>query len=359
MENFPPPIQQPSFEDLDKIQAFLCSIPPFRLLPQNEIAITAANLETETHPSGHILLVQNETIVTHVFIVQSGSLERTIMANGRERVHEVLQAGGIYGGISILFNNGISTSSVRCAEETTVHRLNRDNFFRLCAKYAVFAEYFTATFKEEDKRLGTIAASELPGIPDYDAQGSLLSGSISGITRAYPSCPASTRVRRAAELLTTSRQSAILVTDENAQPRGIVTDYDLRKKIIADGRSPDESIGAIMSTPLITVEADTLIFEAVLTMMRHQVKHLMVTRAGHIEGMVTERDLFLARMPSPVFLVHGIHAARGIAEVKAAYAKLPQLIDQLVAGGAKADHLNGIITAFTDAAMKRIMEMAL
>jgi CBS domain-containing protein len=357
MENFPSPIQQPSLDNIEQVQAFLCSISPFRDLPQNEITTVAANLHTSTYSSGHNLFVQDETVVTHIMIVQAGSPERTIIANGQPRVHEVLEPGRIFGGISILFNNGIATSSVRCKAPTTVHWLDRENFFRLCAKHAAFAEFFTASLKEEDKRMDV--ASDMREIPDYDAQGTFLSGTVGSITRAAPACPASTSVRRAAELLTTSRQSAILVSDDNTQPLGIITDYDLRKKIIADGRSPELPVAQIMSAPLITVEADTLIFEAVLTMMRHQVKHLTVTRGGHLEGLVTERDLFLARMPSPVVLVHGIHTARGLPEVKSAYAKLPQLIEQLIAGGAKAEHLNGIITAFTDAAMKRIMEMAL
>ncbi len=357
MENFPSPIRQPSLDNIEQVQAFLCSISPFRDLPQNEITTVAANLQTSTYSSGHNLFVQDETVVTHIMIVQDGRLDRTIVANGQPRVHEILEPGRVYGGISILFNNGISTSSVRCDAQATVHWLDRENFFRLCAKHAAFAEYFTASLKEEDKRLDV--TSGMRGIPDYDAQGPFLSGTVGSITRAAPACPPATSVRRAAELLTTSRQSALLVSDDNAQPLGIITDYDLRKKIIADGRSPDLPVAQIMSAPLIMVDADTLIFEAVLTMMRHQVKHLTVSRGGRIEGLVTERDLFLARMPSPVVLVHGIHTARGLTEVKTAYAKLPQLIEQLIAGGAKAEHLNGIITAFTDAAMKRIMDMAL
>jgi CBS domain-containing protein len=357
MENFPRPIQRPSLENIEQVQAFLCSISPFRDLPQKEIATIAANLQTTTYSSDNTLFVQDETIVTHIMIVQDGSLERTITANGQPRIHEILEPGHIFGGISILFNNGIATSSVRCKAQTTVHWLDRENFFRLCAKHTAFAEFFTASLKEEDKRMDV--TSDMRGIPDYDAQGPFLSGTVGSITRAAPTCPPSTSVRRAAELLTTSGQSAILVSDDNTQPLGIITDYDLRKKIIADGRSPELPVEQIMSAPLITVEADTLIFEAVLTMMRHRIKHLTVTRAGHTAGLVTERDLFLARMPSPVVMVHGIHTARGLPEVKSAYAKLPQLIEQLIAGGAKAEHLNGIITAFSDAAMKRIMEMAL
>lgn len=358
MENFPRPIQRPQLEELNRKQAFLCGIEPFQSLPQNELAVIAANLETDTYPADHTLYVQEETVVTHILVVQSGRLERIIRDNGRERVKEVLEAGRIYGGLSVLFNNGISTSAVRCIEETTVHRLDRENFFRLCAKHAAFAAYFTTSLKEEDKRMEGEGADR-PGLPDDASQSSFLSGSVGTITRAFPACPASTPVRRAAELLTTSRQSAIMVIGDDARPLGIVTDFDLRKKVIADGRSPDEPVAAIMSAPLIQVDAETRIFEAVLTMMRHKVKHLAVTRSGHIEGMVTERDLFLSRMPSPVFLVHGIHTARGIAEIKAGYAKLPLLIDQLIAGGAKADHLNGIVTAVTDAALTRIMDMAI
>lgn len=358
MENFPRPVHHPLAEDLSRRQAFLCSITPFQGLPQSEIATVAANLETETLPPEHVLFAQEETVITHVLLLERGRLERTIQANGQVRVEEILETGRIYGGISILYNNGLSTSSVRCLEETTVHWLDRENFFRLCAKNPAFAGHFKATLREEDKRLAPAPAAAT-GIPDLEAQASFLSASVTEITQAFPACTGATPIRRAAELMTTSRQSAIMVTDDNGQPQGIITDFDLRKKVVAGGLNSDTPAAAIMSTPLLTVPADTRIFEAMLTMMRRQVKHLGVLRGERMEGMVTERDLLLARTPSPIMLAHGIHTARTTAEIKAGYAQLPELIEQLIVSGAKADHLNSIITAFTDAALTRVMEMAL
>jgi CBS domain-containing protein len=298
MENFPRPVHHPLAEDLGRRQAFLCSITPFQGLPQSEIATVAANLETETLPPEHVLFAQDETVITHVLLLERGRLERTIQANGQVRVEEILETGRIYGGISILYNNGISTSSVRCLEETTVHWLDRENFFRLCAKHPAFAGHFKATLREEDKLLAP-APVATTGIPDLEAQASFLSASVKGITQAFPACTGATPIRRAAELMTTSRQSAIMVTDDNGQPQGIITDYDLRKKVVAGGLNSDTPAAAIMSTPLLTVPADTRIFEAMLTMMRRQVKHLGVLRGERMEGMVTERDLFLASTPSP------------------------------------------------------------
>lgn len=359
MENFPRPVHLLQPADLSRKQAFLCSIAPFQALPQSEIATMAANLKTEVHPAEQTLLVQEETVVTHVLIVASGRLERTIQSNGQVRVHEILGVGRIYGGISILFNNGISTSSLRTLETSTVHHLDRENFFRLCAKHPAFAAHFKTSLKEEDKRLTPATAPGTLDGTDYDARGTFLSKAVSEVARAFPACLRTAPVRQAAELMTTGRQSAIMVADDNHRPLGIITDYDLRKKVVADGRSPDTPAEAVMSAPLITVSGDTPIFEAMITMMRHQVKHLGVLRGERIEAMITERELFLARTPSPIILTHAIHTAPGLEAIKDGYGRLPQLIDQLIVGGAKADHLNGIITAFTDAALTRIMEMAL
>ena len=64
-----------------------------------------------------------------------------------------------------------------------------------------------------------------------------------------------------------SKASAILVKDDSRQITGIVTDADLREKILAQGLPSDTPVSGIMSSPVITISADSQVFEAFLTMI--------------------------------------------------------------------------------------------
>ena len=368
MENFPSPRKQLDSAQLSEREAFLAAVAPFQSLPRAEIETIAANLSAAAYEKGRQLFVQEKTQITHILLLRSGRLERTIQADDSPVLREVLETGGIFGGISLLFNNGIATSTVYCLEAAEVYTLDRENFLRLCVKHPDFARFFAQTLdlnreqgrNQEKEKTFARPSAEIAG---PSAEGGLgaafLWEAVDDKARTFPSCPAGTPIRQAAALLTASRRSAVLILDENGRPVGLVTDADLREKVIVDGLSPEKPVEAIMSSPLIRVESEVPVFEAVLTMMRHRIKHLAVFHKGRIKGVITERDLLLARSYSPVFLIHEIQTANTAAELKAAYEKLPGVIRHLIAGGGRAPYLNGIITATTDAVLCRLMDITL
>ncbi|MCF8027196.1 MAG: DUF294 nucleotidyltransferase-like domain-containing protein [Desulfobacteraceae bacterium] len=358
MENFPRQVQPVGLAQLGGRQAFLRTATPFDLLPAAEIETVSANLTELNHPKNHALFVQEETILPHVVIVQSGRLERVIEENGKPSVKEILGPRRIYGGISLLFNNGISTSTVRCAEDVTVYALDRENFLRLCVKHPEFARYFSRSMDEGRKRPPPARAAEAAQVPEHVAD-AFMWKPVGDIARGFPSCPAGTSIREAAELISASGRSAIVVLDNQSRPAGLITDDDLRKKVIVAGRSAQDPVETIMSGPLIQISSQVPVFEAVLTMMRRRIKHLPVFAGERIQGVITERDLLLEGTQSPVFLVHEIQNARKTEQLKQAYAKLPEVVTRLLSSGLRAGHVNGIITAITDAVLSRAMEMTL
>lgn len=359
MENFPRQTVSITPEELTHRQRFLMKNPPFQFLPRTEIEIVAANLAEEKYIPGIILFAQEETLITRILIVKSGSLERILEHDGKQSVKEVLEPGRLYGGISLLFNNGVSTSTLRCMTEVSAYLLDRENFFRLCIKYSAFARFFSSSYNEASKQAPASALNEMMRSSQYEIQSSFLSKTVKDMAQAFPSCTASTSIREAARLLTASGRSALIVKGDDLQPHGLITDYDLRKKVIVDGRSPDGAAGDIMTAPLVYVNADSQVFEALLTMMRNQVKHLVVADNGAIDAVITERDLFLAQTHSPVFLIREMSTAQGLEELKACYGKLPLLISKLIESGARSIHLNSIITALTDEVLVRLMQMAM
>jgi len=358
MENFPSQVQPVRDGDLTAGKDFLSVTQPFCSLPEAELGTVAANLSFKTFSDNEILFVQEKTVLSHVLIVFSGSLERIIEQDGVASVRDILGPGRIYGGISLLFNNGISTSTVRCFESAAVYELDRENFLRLCVKHPEFARYFSQSM-DEGKNRSRQTGSKKSGLEKASPAEAFLWKSVGDIARTFPSCSASTPIRQAAELLSASGRSAIVILDEKGRPAGMVTDDDLRKKVIVAGLSSLREVGAIMSAPLVYVSAKVPVFEAMLVMMGHRVKHLGVFDDGRIRGVITERDLLLEGTHSPVFLIHEIQSAREKVRLKEAYAKLPSVVSRLLASGVTAGFVNGIITSITDAVLARIFDMVL
>ena len=93
----------------------------------------------------------------------------------------------------------------------------------------------------------------------------------------------------AAAAMTRAGTSAVLVQGPSGDDIGIVTDEDLRTRVVAAGGDTARAVAGIMSAPLIRIQGDALLFEAARLMRDRDVQHLVVTDApridaGHADG---------------------------------------------------------------------------
>src|SRR5881397_1998056 len=84
-----------------------------------------------------------------------------------------------------------------------------------------------------------------------------------------------------------------LVVVQEGTAIGIVTERDLVAKVIADGLDPAKVlVRDIMSTPLITIQPNAKLTEAVRLMNEYKIRRLVVTGAdGSLAGIVTAGGL--------------------------------------------------------------------
>jgi len=84
---------------------------------------------------------------------------------------------------------------------------------------------------------------------------------------------------------------AVIIEDQGI-PVGIITERDIIEKIVhANKDSTKTFAGDIMSWPLITIEQEKPIGEALRLMQDRDIRRLAVTKAGNLIGIVTERRL--------------------------------------------------------------------
>lgn len=85
---------------------------------------------------------------------------------------------------------------------------------------------------------------------------------------------------------------AFLIALEKANPVGIVTESDLVFKVMAKEREPSKvKVSEVMSTPLVSMDPDATVQEAVEAMVKHKVRRLPVIRENTIYGVFGARDL--------------------------------------------------------------------
>jgi len=95
----------------------------------------------------------------------------------------------------------------------------------------------------------------------------------------------------ASKTMLTDKVGYIIVLDKG-RPVGIVTERDLVLRVTALDKSPKETkVSECMSSPLVTIDPDKSIEEAVETMKKHGFRRLPVVKNNIIYGIFTARDL--------------------------------------------------------------------
>ncbi len=341
---------------------FLATVEPFDLLSEDELGKTAQNLSQSSYPSGRILFVQNKSILNHVYIIAQGKVEKYIEGENRKDLSEVLEEKSIYGGLSTLFNRSLSIRTVITLEKTTLYSLSRVHFLDLCSRYPEFIQYFTAQFSSQMlQRPYMTLIARTAGTDESTASPGFLNLYLQDIfSREFASCSEDLNIQDAAKIMSSKKRSSIVVMNSQGQSVGLLTDNDLRSKVVSRNYPVNKPVRDITSRPLITLSAKAQVFEAIMKMMKHNIKHLVITDdSANILGIATEQDLLLAQGKSPVYLMREILLAGGISDLKARYRQLPGLIKSLMDSGARAGDLNRIITEISDAILKKISEFAL
>jgi CBS domain-containing protein len=115
---------------------------------------------------------------------------------------------------------------------------------------------------------------------------------IEGVRRSGLGIEPGRTIKEAAELMEQAAVGALAVLDDG-RPTGIVTDRDLVRRAMARGMALDARVDAVMSTPVVTVDADADLHAAFALFRTHGFRRLAVVRDDRFVGMLTVDDLLI------------------------------------------------------------------
>lgn len=314
---------------------------PFHLLPPEALGWVERGLEITFYPKGSKVLERRGPQSQHLFLIRKGGarLER----DGQTILH--LEEGEVFGYPSLLSQDAPAFDVV-AEEDLLVYRWPKDVFQRLL-EYPAFSEFFTRGLAE---RLRLATRAEGLGMANLDL--ALPVGEL--ITRPPVFVARQSTVGEAAQVMRKHQISSVLV---EGNPLGILTDRDLRNRVLAAGKGPETPLQEIMSAPVKTLPASTPLFEALSFMVSQGIHHLPLEQDGQIIGLITDTVFMRQQTKSPLYLLRRLERTHNPSDLVGYGKELTGVAESLLAGGLGASEIGRSISSLNDQLIRTLLRL--
>ena len=149
-----------------------------------------------------------------------------------------------------------------------------------------------------------------------------------------------------------------MLISDGANVAGIITDRDIRERVVAAGIDGSHPVTEVMTVSPVTLDGDAHAYEAAIVMMQSNIHHLPITSAGKILGMVSRSDFMRLETEHPLYLVSDIGKQKTAEGVVEACKRLPALIIGQIEADANGELLGKFITMITDTVTRQLLRIA-
>jgi CBS domain-containing protein len=337
--------------------SLLRKTPPFSFLDDETIRNMVRRSLMEFYPKGHVILRQNGPAPDHLSIIRNGDVKIFVKTNEGEEILVDHRTGGDFFGLRSIVCGHISRETVVAKRDTSCYLIEKETILKLLKADAVFSEFCLKTLL---KRLADITYRDICDRKLlYGGGDKLLFTNTLGDFAARKVITESEdiSIKKAAETMAAHGISSLVLLDSDGFPSGVITDRDLRNKVVSKGRDPDGRVGDVMSVTLIKAEAGDYCFEALLKMLRYNIHHLLVVSEGELRGIITAHDLMTLQGTAPLSVAGEIENQDTIDGLVPVSRKINKVISLLIKEGAQAGNIIRIITEINDRLMKKLLEI--
>ena len=346
--------------ELADIARFLSGTAPFDVLDDAALQAIVVRLNERYFRRGEVIISPGQP-GDSLFVIRSGGVE---ILDSDGVLLDTRDVGECFGNSTI---NGTGPSRYRmvAAADTLAVVVPKAVMDDVSSRFSTVREFFDAqTMAVRQTALDSRLA-------DSGGEGGALQvGELLG--RSAVTVSRDTSIRASAETMTAARVSSLLVVESDGALAGILTDRDLRTRVLAAGAAPSAPVETVMTADPFTVPDSATVFDAALEMMDRGINHLpVVSAAGDIDdrvrtsalrpclmGVVTSTDLVRVSNADPIFLAGRIARANSVTDVARNTQRLPDLIVGLARHGVQAEQIGRIYTAAMDAATRRLIRRA-
>lgn len=326
--------------ELDNVREFLRGSLPFNELDDELLNQALGQLHIAYHPHGERF--DAESPLPGLRILRSGAVD---IRHADNKLLDRLGEGESFhiGGLNA--ERGEVLALV--IEDALIYRLPDEAYQELRRANRDFDRYFST---QRSRRLRRAARYQ----PEPNA---MLEPVSSVMSRDLLTVLPDASVHQVAVAMAHRRVSSAFVV-EGETLCGIVTDRDLRTRVLAAGLDIQSPVRDVMTPDPESINAEDSLFATTLLMTQRSYHHLPVLEDGVLAGIVTTSDLILARRDDPVYLVQHISRQDSVAGIQEMVSGMANLMVHWVNGGMHAQQISQILTAISDAVAIRLIRLA-
>lgn len=348
-----------------RVYDFLKEHPPFSFINKEDLIEIAGQIHVIYFEPGDIILQQGEKPPNFFYLVREGAVQLYNEYKTEKVLIDVCDEGDIFGIRPLFSLNQAYTLTAIVSEEALVYKIPTSSFKKILQTNKEVEHYFSSSFiagvrnpyaslskrrifSNNDILIEDVNLSEVQTVPFNN----------NPIT-----CTLETMIQEAAKIMRKHRVGSIVVVNEKMNPIGIITDRDLRNKVVTGDVCSDCKIVNIMSTPVITSYSEVTAAELQLRMIKNNIHHVCITEDGtpnsKILGIVSEHDILVLHGNNPSVFIREAKRATKPEQLNKIRFSAEQLLKKYLKQEVSIDYISRIMTEINNAITRRAFEITI
>jgi CBS domain-containing protein len=322
-------------------KAFLRSIHPFDLLTPKEL-LSAVNSIDIAYYKKDTILISPEKPAEFLYIIVKGEVGEY----QQDELVKVYHNSNTFDADSLIYEK--SEGSFVVLEELICFEMKKEHFKNLLDSNEKFKNYYINDL-----------ANKIQSAKQKEYSTQMSGFMIARVSDSYLHEPcivsSDTSIMEALKDMEAKKSNCILVDEDG--DLGIVTDSILRRHILFENYDKFAPIGPIALRPIISIDYDDFLFNALLSFTKNSIKRIVVKKDDEVVGILEQLDL-LSYFANHTYLVAvQIKKATTIEELKIASTDFINIIKKLHAKGTKVEYIAKLISELNEKIYEKLYYM--
>ena len=312
---------------LDTLKSHL----PFSLLDKKALSTFDSEAQIAYYPKETIVLAEDQ-IPECIYFIIKGSVE----ALEADELSDIYQSNDVFAAIEVIKKEASKVNYV-VTEELICYEIPVETFLDVASKNNDFKTYFFSTIVE---RMDMLKEKS-----DYANAADMMLARVDEDNILRTACVVDADMPILEALLKMEKSRAVALIIKNEYGYGIVTDADLRYYILHKEEDDLQVISQLQSYPVISIDEDELLFNVLLTMTEHNIKHLPVMdNKEHIIGVVQLTDLLSYLSNQTHLIAVQMERAKSVEDVISAASRIEIMVGVLHSKGVKSRYIAKMVS---------------
>jgi CBS domain-containing protein len=348
-----------------RIYDFLKNHPPFSFIETADLITISEKVHVQYFSDGEVIFKQGQAQIEMFFVIHEGAVELFREEEDDNILIDTCDEGDVFGLRPLIASQNYSLTAI-AKEEALIYAIPNPVFLPILERNTKVNHFLTSSFAAGERNpYAKNNKGRLFSENDQIWQSGNDLLEIQSIERSKKpvTCSLENTVQEAALIMRDKRVGSIIIINDKKHPLGILTDRDLRNKVVTGDMPLTTKVPEIMSSPVICIPPAITVADVQIDMIKKAVHHLCITADGTpdspVIGVLSEHDLLVVQANNPAVLIREITRAKTGDDLKFIRDKAELLLEKYLSQEVSIAFISNIMSEINDSTICRAIELAI